>query len=79
MSLRQGLAAPTTHRRDYITPYVDDLRQVVDVDAIRASGLRLGVDPMGGAAVAYWAPIAAAARAWRSRWSTTWSIRRSAS
>jgi phosphoglucomutase len=58
VSLRQGLAAATTHRRDYITPYVDDLRQVVDVDAIRSSGLRLGVDPMGGAAVAFWAPIA---------------------
>jgi phosphoglucomutase len=58
VSVRQGLAAPTTHRRDYITPYVDDLRTIVDVDAIRASGLRLGVDPMGGAAVAFWAPIA---------------------
>jgi phosphoglucomutase len=58
VSLRQGLAAPTTHRRDYITPYVDDLRTVVDVEAIRSSGLRLGVDPMGGAAVAFWAPIA---------------------
>ena len=58
VSVRQGLAAPTTHRRDYITPYVDDLRDIVDVEAIRASGLRLGVDPMGGAAVAFWAPIA---------------------
>jgi len=58
VSLRQGLAAPTTHRRDYTTPYVEDLRTVVDVEAIRGSGLRLGVDPMGGAAVAYWAPIA---------------------
>jgi phosphoglucomutase len=58
VSVRQGLAAPTTHRRDYITPYVDDLRDIVDVDAIRSSGLRLGVDPMGGAAVAFWAPIA---------------------
>ncbi len=58
VTVRQGLAATTTHRRDYITPYVEDLRQVVDVDAIRSSGLRLGVDPMGGAAVAFWAPIA---------------------
>jgi len=58
VSVRQGLAAPTTHRRDYITPYVDDLRDIVDVEAIRSSGLRLGVDPMGGAAVAFWAPIA---------------------
>jgi phosphoglucomutase len=59
VSVKQGLAAPGTHRRDFITPYVDDLRQVVDVDAIRSAGLRLGVDPMGGAAVAFWVPIAA--------------------
>jgi phosphoglucomutase len=52
------MVAPTTHRYDYITPYVDDLRQVVDIDAIRSSGIRLGVDPMGGAAIHYWAPIA---------------------
>ena len=58
VTLRQGLGAATTHRRDYIKPYVEDLRQVVDVYAIRSSGLRLGVDPMGGAAVAFWAPIA---------------------
>jgi len=55
---RRALGAPTTHRFDYITPYVDDLRQIVDVDAIRGSGLRLGVDPMGGAAIHYWRPIA---------------------
>ncbi len=42
---------------DYITNYVDDLKNVVDMDAIRASGIRLGVDPMGGAAVGYWQPI----------------------
>jgi phosphoglucomutase len=58
VGLRAGLAATTTHRRDFITPYVDDLSQVVDIDAIRGAGLRMGVDPMGGAAVAYWAPIA---------------------
>jgi phosphoglucomutase len=59
VSLARGLAAATTHRRDFITPYVDDLHEVIDLDAIRGAGLRLGVDPMGGAAVAYWAPIAA--------------------
>ena len=59
VSLTRGLAATTTHRRDFITPYVDDLRAVIDIDAIHGAGLRLGVDPMGGAAVAYWAPIAA--------------------
>ncbi len=40
-------------------PYVTDLRNVVDMDAIRAAGLTLGVDPLGGAAKAYWEPIKA--------------------
>ena len=55
--LASALKADTTHPHDYITPYVTDLRHVVDVDAIAASGLKIGVDPMGGAGVAYWAPI----------------------
>ncbi|HVR61233.1 MAG TPA: phosphoglucomutase (alpha-D-glucose-1,6-bisphosphate-dependent) [Polyangia bacterium] len=50
--------APTTRRYDFVRAYVNDLGAVIDMDAIRAAGLRLGVDPMGGAAVAYWAPIA---------------------
>ncbi len=45
-------------RRDYVSAYVDELPAVVDLDAIRASGLRLGVDPLGGSSVAYWAAIA---------------------
>jgi phosphoglucomutase len=53
----KALAAPTTHRHDYIGSYVDDLGSVVDLDAVRASGLRIGVDPMGGAGVAYWSVI----------------------
>src|SRR5207237_5854945 len=57
VSLKQGLASTCVHRRDFITPYVDDLRQVIDVDVIRGAGLRLGVDPLGGAAVAFWEPI----------------------
>lgn len=44
---------------DYVTPYVEDLGSVVDMEAIRAAGVRIGVDPLGGAAVRYWAPIAA--------------------
>ena len=44
---------------DYITPYVSDLGNVVDLDLVRASGLSIGVDPLGGAAVDYWQPIAA--------------------
>jgi phosphoglucomutase len=52
-----ALKAGTTHQQDFILPYVKDLRQVVDMDAIRAAGLKLGVDPLGGASVHYWEPI----------------------
>jgi len=45
------------HRHDYIGPYVADLGNVVDMDAIAASGVKIGIDPLGGAAVAYWQPI----------------------
>ena len=53
-----ALAAASTEQRDLITPYVADLGAVLDMDAIRGSGLRLGVDPLGGASVPYWVPIA---------------------
>jgi phosphoglucomutase len=49
--------ADTTHAEDLVRPYVDDLRNVVDMEAIRAAGLKLAVDPLGGAAVHYWEPI----------------------
>ncbi|HEY1159341.1 MAG TPA: phosphoglucomutase, alpha-D-glucose phosphate-specific, partial [Terracidiphilus sp.] len=52
-----ALKAPTTHAQDFILPYVNDLRNVVDMDAIRGAGLKLGVDPLGGAALPYWEPI----------------------
>jgi phosphoglucomutase len=52
-----AIKAPTTHQEDFILPYVKDLQNVVDMDAIRNAGLKLGVDPLGGAAVHYWAPI----------------------
>jgi phosphoglucomutase len=58
MSLARALKADTTHRHDYITPYVSDLRSVVDIPAIKAAGLKIGVDPMGGASVGFWQPIA---------------------
>jgi phosphoglucomutase len=45
------------HSYDYITPYVADLANVVDMDAIRAAGVRIGIDPLGGAAVQYWQPV----------------------
>src|SRR5262245_20089181 len=47
----------STHQEDFVLPYVRDLRNVVDMDAIRAAGLKLGVDPLGGAARPYWEPI----------------------
>jgi phosphoglucomutase len=53
-----ALLSPTTRRHDYLTAYVDDLQNVVDFDAIRGASLKLGVDPLGGAGVHYWAPIA---------------------
>jgi phosphoglucomutase len=49
--------AANVHRHDYITPYVADLADVVDMEAIRASGVKIGIDPLGGAAVRYWQPI----------------------
>jgi phosphoglucomutase len=52
-----AIKAATTHAEDYILPYVNDLRNVVDMDAIRAAGLKIGVDPLGGAALPYWEPI----------------------
>src|SRR5438876_1560723 len=51
-------SAPTTHRHDYMNAYIDDLGSVINFDAIRAGGLKLGVDPLGGAGVFYWDMIA---------------------
>jgi phosphoglucomutase len=58
ISLASALRAPTTHRHDYVEAYVNDLGNVLDMDAIRGAKLRLGVDPLGGAGVHYWARIA---------------------
>jgi phosphoglucomutase len=52
-----AIKAATTHEQDFIRPYVEDLRNIIDMDAIGAAGLKLGVDPLGGAAVHYWGPI----------------------
>jgi len=54
----RALAAPTTHEHDFLAQYVELLEHVIDFDVIRASGIRLGVDPLGGAGVAYWPAIA---------------------
>jgi phosphoglucomutase len=54
----EARTAATTHEIDFITPYVDDLLNVLDMEAIRASGITIGADPLGGATVAYWSRIA---------------------
>lgn len=58
ISFRQAVGASTTHRYDYLHTYVGDLGNVIDMDAIRDSKLALGVDPLGGAGIAYWPLIA---------------------
>ena len=52
-----AIKAATTQEEDFVLPYVNDLRNVIDVEAIRSAGLKLGVDPLGGAALPYWEPI----------------------
>jgi len=55
--LTTAIKAATRHQEDFVLPYVNDLRNVVDMDVIRSAGLKMGVDPLGGAAVHYWGPI----------------------
>jgi phosphoglucomutase len=52
-----ALKAPTTRQEDFVLPYVKDLGNVVDLDVVRSAGVKIGVDPLGGAAHAYWAPV----------------------
>ncbi len=58
ISFEQARRAATTHRHDYLNAYVADLGSVLDMDAIRSANIRMGVDPLGGAGVHYWGPIA---------------------
>lgn len=53
-----AVKAATTHQHDYVRDYVADLANVVDLDVVRSAGIRLGVDPLGGASLGYWEPIA---------------------
>jgi len=55
---QRALKADTTHRYDYRTPYIEDLGAILDLEAVAAAGLKLGVDPLGGSGVAYWDVIA---------------------
>jgi phosphoglucomutase len=57
VTIASALKAETTRQEDLVLPYVNDLRNVVDMEAIRAARLKLAVDPLGGAAVHYWEPI----------------------
>ena len=59
VTYKKALAADTTVMYDYVQPYVDDLENVINLKVVAAAGLKLGVDPMGGAGVDYWDPIAA--------------------
>ena len=58
MTCDKARNAATTHEYDYLTPYVQDLRNVIDMEMIQSSGIKIGVDPLGGASVAFWQPIA---------------------
>ena len=58
LPFREAMAAASTHQIDYVTDYVNDLATVIDLDAIQAAGVQVGVDPLGGAAIHYWEPIA---------------------
>jgi phosphoglucomutase len=58
LSYDAALKASTTHQQDLVTPYVDDLSKVIDMETIRSQRVKIGVDPLGGAALAYWQAIA---------------------
>ncbi len=58
LSYEEALAASTTHEFDFVTPYVAGLEQILDLELIRSSGIRIGVDPLGGSNVGYWSAIA---------------------
>jgi len=54
----RALGADTTHEYDYIAPYVEDLGNIIDMDAVASAGLKIGADPLGGSSVDFWDPIA---------------------
>ncbi|HWE00294.1 MAG TPA: phosphoglucomutase (alpha-D-glucose-1,6-bisphosphate-dependent), partial [Bryobacteraceae bacterium] len=58
ISYGAAMTAASTHQHDYVRGYVEDLRNVIDMDAIRAAGLKIGIDPLGGSSLAYWEPAA---------------------
>ena len=58
MPFERALHAPSTHRFDFLNSYIDGLASVIDMDIISGSKIKIGVDPLGGAGVHYWKPIA---------------------
>jgi len=58
MPLARALKAATVHEYDYVGPYVADLANILDMEAIAAAGLKIGVDPLGGSGIAFWEPMA---------------------
>jgi phosphoglucomutase len=58
VTLKEALSADTTREYDYVAPYTADLANILDLEAIAGSGLKIGVDPLGGAGVGFWEPIA---------------------
>ncbi|MGI6741032.1 MAG: phosphoglucomutase (alpha-D-glucose-1,6-bisphosphate-dependent) [Brevefilum sp.] len=58
MPWKKALKADSTHLIDFVQPYVDDLKHVIDMEAIASAGIKIGVDPLGGAGIDYWDPIA---------------------
>lgn len=57
LDYESAIKAGNTHQHDFITPYVATLGEVIDMDAIKAAGVRIGIDPLGGAALPYWQPV----------------------
>ncbi len=58
IGIEKAMRAATTHQHDYVMPYVRELQNAIDMKSIKAAQVKLGVDPLGGAALAYWGPIA---------------------
>ena len=58
LPFERAMKAGTTHEHDYVSPYVEDLAGIIDMEAVRGAGLKIGADPLGGSGVGFWEPIA---------------------
>ena len=57
MAFERALKADSTHEHDYVTPYVADLKNIIDMEAIARKGVRIGADPLGGSSIDFWDPL----------------------